>query len=62
MGIVAETFPKIKEMIPDASLVITSDYRLWGVGSPMNQQYVQAFMMMEGVEFLGAVPRERLVH
>ena len=61
LGIVAETFPKIKEQIPDASLVITSDYRLWGVASPMNQQYLQMFMRMGGVEFLGAVPRERLV-
>ena len=61
LGIVAETFPKIKEQIPDASLVITSDYRLWGVASPMNQQYIQSFMRVGNVEFLGAVPRERLV-
>src|SRR3972149_7530448 len=61
LAIVAETFPKIRKQIPDASLVITSDYRLWGVASPMNQQFVQMFMRMDGVEFLGAVPRERLV-
>lgn len=58
---VAQTFPKIKEQVPDATLVVTSDYRLWGVPSPMNNQYMQMFMRMEGVEFLGAVPRERLI-
>ena len=58
---VAKTFPKIKEQIPDATLVVTSDYRLWGSVSPSNSQYIQMFMRMDGVEFLGAVPRERLI-
>ena len=61
LGIVAETFPRIKEQVPDASLVITSDYRLWGAISPTNDRYIQMFMRMKDVEFLGAVPRERLV-
>ncbi len=61
LEIVAQTFPQITAQVPDASLVVTSDYRLWGVGSPMNQQFVQMFMRMGNVEFLGAVPRERLV-
>lgn len=58
---VATAFPKIKEQIPDASLVITSDYRLWGATSPMNSQFLPMFLRMKDVELLGAVPRERLV-
>lgn len=54
-------FPMIKEQVPDASLVITSDYRLWGAANPMNSQFMQMFLRMKDVEFLGAVPRERLV-
>lgn len=59
---VAQTFPRIKEQVPDATLVITSDYRLWGAISPFNNQYVQMFMSMGGVEFLGGVTRDRLIH
>lgn len=58
---VSKVFPKIKEAIPDATLVITSDYRLWGTQSPNNQQFVQLFMRQAGAEFLGAVPRRRLI-
>lgn len=58
---VAQTFPKIREQVPDASLVVTSDYRLWGAISPTNDRYIQMFMRMGGVEFLGAVSRDRLV-
>lgn len=61
LQLVAETLPRIKEQIPNVSIVITSDYRLWGVASPMNSQYVQMFLSMKDVEFLGAIPRERLV-
>lgn len=58
---VSKIFPQIRSVIPDATLVITSDYRLWGIQSPNNQQFVQAFMRQNGVEFLGAVPRKRLI-
>ncbi len=58
---VAKTFPAIRQQVPNASLVITSDYRLWGVANPMNNQYIQMFLRMEGVEFLGAVTRNRLI-
>lgn len=58
---VSRTLPQLKEAIPDISLVITSDYRLWGAVSPLNSQYVQSFMREENVEFLGAVSRARLV-
>lgn len=58
---VHKIFPRIREQIPDASLVVTSDYRLWGVTSPMNDRYVRDFMLMDGVQFLGGVTRKRLV-
>lgn len=50
-------WPLIKKDIPDASLVITSDYRLWGLDSPNNQQHRLAWAGAPGVEFLGRVPR-----
>jgi glycosyltransferase involved in cell wall biosynthesis len=61
LAAVAQIFPAIKARIPDVSLVVTSDYRLWGNMSPQNQEYVQKFLGMDGVQFLGAVPRDRLV-
>ena len=53
-------FPKIRQQIPDASLVITSDYRLWGV-APSNEHFKVKFLGMEGIEYIGAVPRIRLL-
>lgn len=61
LDIALRTFPRIREAIPDATLVVTSDYRLWGATSPLNAQYVQQAMGIEGVQFLGGVPRARLV-
>jgi len=51
---------KIKAQIPDASLVITSDYRLWGADQ-RNELHRVKWMGAAGVEFLGAVPREKLI-
>ncbi len=62
LAIVAETFPQIKAQVPEASLVITSDYRLWGVPNPMNNQYMPMFLSMRDVQFLGAITRDRLIH
>ena len=53
-------WPSIKKEVPDASLVITSDYRLWGSASPLNQPFYQhflPFMATGAVQFLGALPR-----
>lgn len=61
LELVHKTFPRIKAAISDASLVVTSDYRLWGETSPLNDRYVRDFMLMDGVIFLGGVPRNRLV-
>jgi glycosyltransferase involved in cell wall biosynthesis len=61
LEIVAKTFPRIRDILPNVSLVITSDYRLWGAISPLNQEYMQMFMRQRNVEFLGAIPRKRLI-
>lgn len=61
LEIVAKTLPRIQREIPDVSLVITSDYRLWGAAAPINQQFVQMFLTQKNVEFIGAVPRSRLI-
>lgn len=47
--------------IPDISLVITSDYRLWGVGEPRNESHRVLWLEKENIEFIGAIPRERMV-
>ena len=52
---------RIYHEVPEASLVITSDYRLWGVGYRGNEHYVNMAMRIPNVTFLGAVPRPRLV-
>jgi len=61
LHILADVYPRVKEQVPDASLVITSDYRLWGVGEPRNEGYIQKFLGMDGVRFLGAIPRAEMV-
>lgn len=53
-------YPKIRERIPDLSLTITSDYRLWGAGE-LNQTHRARWLVREGIEFLGAVPRSRYI-
>lgn len=53
-------WPKLKKEIPDASLVITSDYRLWGVGH-QNEHHKIKWIVQDGVEFIGAVNRIRLI-
>lgn len=58
---VAGMYPLIKRLDPGVSLVVTSDYRLWGSVSPQNSQFKSMFFNTDDVEFLGAVTRERLV-
>jgi len=50
---------KIKEAVPHATLVITSDYRLWGA-DPRNAQHRLAWAGLPGVTFVGAIPRKEL--
>lgn len=55
-------FPRIKDKIPNATLYITSDYRLWGVESPQNGDYRASLGNIPGVHFLGKIPRKELVY
>lgn len=55
------TYPLIQKEVPDVSLVITSDYRLWGSGAG-NEQFRVKWMPRTGVEFLGAIPRQQLLY
>lgn len=56
-------WPLIVRDVPDASLVITSDWRLWDAGideSPV-RPYRLAFAHQKNVTYLGAVNRGRLI-
>lgn len=61
LDILAHMWPRIRREIPDATLVITSDYRLWGNPSPENHEYRLLFAGQPGVTFYGKVPRVDLV-
>jgi glycosyltransferase involved in cell wall biosynthesis len=54
-------WPRIKERVPNASLVITSDYTLWGSPNPLNQEHRLNWLHHKDVEFMGKIPRARLV-
>ena len=54
-------WPKVRHLRPDASLVITADYRLWGAGSPGNHHHRMSWLHVPGVLFLGKIPRAEMV-
>lgn len=54
-------WPLIRRDIPDAHLVITSDYRLWGAIDPNNNRHRVRWMAREGLEFLGGINRSQLI-
>jgi len=54
-------WPKIKALCPEASLVITSDYRLWGTTTPRNDRFRMNWLGQQDVKFMGAIPRRKLV-
>lgn len=62
LDILARCYPKIQMEVPDASLVITSDFRLWGANSPMNENFIRKFIGMNNVVFLGAVSRAQMIN
>lgn len=47
--------------IPEATLTITADYRLWGTPNPGNEQHREMFRGNPRVRFLGRIPRRELV-
>lgn len=53
-------WPLLKRQVEDASLIITSDYRLWGSATPNNQQHRLMWAMQPDVDFKGRVPRAEL--
>lgn len=52
---------EITKRVPDASLVVTSDYRLWNQPYPMNERFRNGSFKLQNVQFLGAVNRKRLI-
>ncbi len=61
LEVLAQAYPKIKQEVPDVSLSITSDYRLWGAIEPRNEAHIRRFFGLDGVKFLGAIPRREMV-
>ncbi|MEJ8545144.1 glycosyltransferase family 4 protein [Brevibacillus borstelensis] len=57
---VPEIFSRIKTKIPDASLVITMDYSLWGF-EPGIEKYRSLFDGLDGVTYLGKITRQQLI-
>ena len=51
----------IKEKLPHVSLYITSDYRLWGTETAMNEEFIKDFTNTPDVHFLGKVTKRELV-
>ena len=54
-------YPALKKRIPELSLVITSDYRLWGMHAGGNEKFRPMWVSYEGVDYVGAVLREQLI-
>lgn len=59
LDILRVVWPLIKEQAPHASLVITSDYTLWGA-PPLDHQHRLAFLGQPDVIYLGKVGRTDL--
>jgi len=56
-----QAWDRIKKEVPDASLTITSDYRLWGLPDPRNEHFRVQWIAQEDVSFFGAVKRQALL-
>lgn len=62
LDVLLDMWPKLKREIPDASLVVTSDYRLWShLYGRDNENFVRKAFSLEDVFYLSAVPRPKLV-
>jgi len=62
LHILRQCWDEILDHNPEASLVITSDYRLWDPSfGPGNHQHRLAWSDAKNVEFVGKVPRSELV-
>ena len=61
LKILLDIWPEIKTAFQDASLVITSDYRLWGSVYPLNEKYREQAMGLQGIKFKGGIKRAQLI-
>jgi glycosyltransferase involved in cell wall biosynthesis len=56
-----DAWDRIKREVPEASLVITSDFRLWGLPSPNNERFRQSWVGLEDISFYGAIKRQQFL-
>lgn len=61
LQILHAAWPLIQDHVPGATLVITSDYRLWGNEIPNNHYHRLMWADAKDVEFLGRISRKDLV-
>lgn len=61
LEIMGHVWPIIKKGYPEATLCITSDYRLWGAFYANNEKWRTRFMNLDGIIFLGGIKRPRLI-
>lgn len=61
LEILARVASVIKSQVPEFNLVITSDYRLWGLDDPDNLPFREMFSSLDYVKFVGKVSRKELV-
>lgn len=62
LDVMLDIWPMVLRDVPDATLVITSDYRLWGMRlGGGNEKFIARAIHMSNIQFLSAVPRLRLV-
>lgn len=57
----APIWSMIAKQMPEARLVITSDFSLWGAPSPRNRTWRLKYARISGVRFLGKIPRAQLI-
>ena|GEM_PF-1346505 len=59
----AQVWGMVVEQVPEASLVLTSDWRLWSprVGENLLHPYRAAFARLKNVSYMGAVNRRELI-
>jgi hypothetical protein len=54
-------WPHIVRQVPEATLMVTSDYRLWGCGAARNEHHLHPFIGNTSARMLGAIKRPQLV-
>lgn len=57
----ADIWSEVKKRVPEATLVITGDYRLWGAPLARDLQYRARLADLPGIQYFGKVPRAKLV-